>query len=576
MEEATHVLVRPQLIFVAVLVCAAFAAGADLPDRWLSYSADLTKPEEVDKAVKMIAQAKAAGCTHVQMNEPIRTQVFDAPPEYVAAAERILDAATKAGIKIVPSVFSIGYSGRYVVRDPNIAAGIPVRNARFKVSKGAALPDQADTFPLANGGFDEVEAGKLAGWTYSAPADSNIVIDTNVKHSGASSLKITGLDKIPRGAERSVHLRQTVKVRPFQYYRVTVWVKAEQMAAEQEDYVVVTSGGGSRRHAYTNLTVKETQDWTKHETVFNTLDAAEVDFRIGVSSARRGTIWFDDLTVEPAGLLNVVDRQAAPFTVTSEDGSIVYAKGKDFEPVKPSTADELYEHRASARPLVITPDSRIKDGQTLLVSYYHTVLIYRDQLGCSLEDPEVFEMMDLQMKNTARIWKATDYMMAYDEIRIAGWESRPGGATLKPGELLANHVRKAIEIAHKYTPGATLYVWSDMFTPHHNAYPFSARNRYYYLVNGNWDGSWEGLPKEVVVVNWSADREGMMWFAGRGHRQIMAGYYDSDPAANISAWMEASNGVPGVIGMMYTTWRQNYGDMPEFFRLLKDYPNWKK
>ena len=55
-----------------------------------------------------------------------------------------------------------------------------------------------------------------------------------------------------------------------------------------------------------------------------------------------------------------------------------------------STADELYKRVAAAKPLSSTAKSRIKDGDKLLISYFHTVLIYNDQLGCSMEDPASF------------------------------------------------------------------------------------------------------------------------------------------------------------------------------------------
>jgi len=56
----------------------------------------------------------------------------------------------------------------------------------------------------------------------------------------------------------------------------------------------------------------------------------------------------------------------------------------------------------------------------------------------------------------------------------------------------------------------------------------------------------------------------------------MAGYYDGDMKRNIERWMRVSEGVPNVVGMMYTTWKDNFEDMPEFFRLLKTYDEWRE
>lgn len=107
-------------------------------------------------------------------------------------------------------------------------------------------------------------------------------------------------------------------------------------------------------------------------------------------------------------------------------------------------------------------------------------------------------------------------------------------------------------------PGADIYVWSDMFDPHHNA-----RDRYY-LVQGTFKGSWEGLDPEVVIVNWHHGKrdESLKWFADRGHKQVIAGYYDG--GHDTKAWLESAARVPGVVGIMYTTWEANYDDLESF------------
>jgi len=565
------------ILFVVAMafVSAGTARTADFPEKWLFYTADLSKPEQVDRSVAMMKEAKEAGCTHVLFNEPITTDVMSPTPEYRAAARRIVDAAKAQGIELVMNVFSIGYSGKYIVRDANLAAGLPVKDVPFVVKDGMAWPDPSTAPSLANPGFEEFAGEKLTGWEIES-SGGGISIDKSTKHSGAASLKVADIAQARDTGRRrwsgpQALAKQRFSVKPFQYYRVTVWIKTENLKADPEGYINVSAVDGTRQLKYTNLTVKPTEDWTQHETVFNTLESTDVEFSVGLSSYGGGTAWFDDLKIEPAGLLNVVVREATPFKVMSADGKMTYAVGRDYDGVRPSTANEIYKHVAVARPLLLPLTTRIKDGDRLLVSYFHTVLIYADQLGCSLEDPAVFEMMDRNMKNAAEIWGTKDYMMNYDEIRIGGWENQPGGAHLKPGELLAQHVAKAVQIARKYVPDATLYTWSDMFSSRGNAAPFERRHAYYYLVNGNWDGSWEGLPKDVVILSWNGGAAGLQWYAERGHKQIIAGYYDSDPKRSIDRWMSASKGVTCIIGFMYTTWKEDYSRMNEFFTYLKEY-----
>ena len=199
-----------------------------------------------------------------------------------------------------------------------------------------------------------------------------------------------------------------------------------------------------------------------------------------------------------------------------------------------------------------------------------------DQDVISMEDPKVFEIMEKDVANCVKVWKADGYFMNYDEIRIGGWEK----PDKKPGEILAEHVKKGCDLVRKYAPGAKVYTWSDMFSPFHNAREFKVKG-YYYLVNGNWDGAWEGLPKDVIIMNWYSPKvDGMKFFADRGHAQVVCGYYDGTSTDkmknNIANWMKVSDGVPNVLGFMYTTWRKNYKDLKEYFELVDTYSQWGK
>jgi hypothetical protein len=114
-------------------------------------------------------------------------------------------------------------------------------------------------------------------------------------------------------------------------------------------------------------------------------------------------------------------------------------------------------------------------------------------------------------------------------------------------------------------PGGRIYVWSDMFDPNHNAVKGP-----YYLVNGSLLNSWDGLDKDVIVIPWYFQKraESLKFFADRGHRQVIAGYYDANPAL-VTEWLAATKAVPGsVLGVMYTTWENNYRDLEKFSQLL--------
>jgi hypothetical protein len=131
---------------------------------------------------------------------------------------------------------------------------------------------------------------------------------------------------------------------------------------------------------------------------------------------------------------------------------------------------------------------------------------------------------------------------------------------LDAGPLLA----KTLHDCTRLLEPATVYTWNDMFDPFHNA------SDNYYLVRGNLTGSWNGLQKNVVVMNWNFGNrdKSLKFFADRGNRQIIAGYYDSD-LKDLNQWIVSASKATGVIGFMYTTWSQNYSQLEKFAELCK-------
>jgi hypothetical protein len=150
-------------------------------------------------------------------------------------------------------------------------------------------------------------------------------------------------------------------------------------------------------------------------------------------------------------------------------------------------------------------------------------------------------------------------MMSHDEIRVLNWCEACQKRGLDAGPLLADDVRQCIQILREVNPGGRIYVWSDMFDPNHNAHDN------YYLVRGNLRRSWEGLDKDLIILPWYFEKrkESLQWFSERGHRQIIAGYYDHAPE-QIREWQKAADGTPGVIGVMYTTWEHKYTELERF------------
>ena len=522
------------LTAVAMFLAVSVAWAQRAPERWVYLSHHLRSDESADKAIKTMQDAKAAGCTHVLFVATRGHRLPKEPPTYLERVKRFQAEAKKLGLKIVIGAVSTGYCGKYLDVDSNLVAGIPVKNMAFLVKGKTAMPD---------------------------PAQS---LDTSILKPQRHGKGVDG----------------KFKVRPFMWYRMTYEIVPTQKG-RVGSYCNITSSGGKRRHTRTDPVVRKTDDGRYiYQNVFNTFEADEINVSIYHNVHK-----LQNVRIEPAGMLLIIRRDRIPLTVKSADGRTVYEEGRDFKPVadpivavRPFPGDFPFDHPAP--PLEVTDNSRITDGQKLLVSFWHHQRINKEQDNLSLQEPRGWPILEKEITQMQKLWKPHGFMLNYDEIRVAMWEPpEPGDEKLTPGQFLARHFRRAYDLTRKIAPQAKIYTWSDMFTPHHNARPFE-KSGYYYLVNGNWDGAWNDLPKDVIILNWYAPNpDHLKFFSDRGHKQIICGYYDKrntkDMQKNIHQWKTFSAGVPDVRGYMFTTWGKRYQYMKEYFQLLDTYDAWK-
>jgi hypothetical protein len=84
----------------------------------------------------------------------------------------------------------------------------------------------------------------------------------------------------------------------------------------------------------------------------------------------------------------------------------------------------------------------------------------------------------------------------------------------------------------------------------------------------------------VIILNWNLGQltNSLNWFAGTNvqqpvpHQQIIAGYYDSgDGTSAAQSELAAAAGIPGVLGIMYTT-AGDYSQLENFAASV--YANW--
>ena len=160
--------------------------------------------------------------------------------------------------------------------DPNLAEGLPVKDALFVVKDGEAhlLPDPP------------VSLNEKPDW-----------------HDDAFELR-DGV-ATTTGHRGNARLCWKLRVSPYRCYHVSVKVRTQDYTGRFEIKPIV---GRSRILAFTHLGVKGTQDWTEHHIVFSSLDAEQISIYMGTWGDATGQLQLRDWKIEEADATDRLDR----------------------------------------------------------------------------------------------------------------------------------------------------------------------------------------------------------------------------------------------------------------------------
>lgn len=545
------------LLTIWSLNATGVALAAPCPDRFVwVFGWGLGKESDVAGITQVLDTAAQHGINGAMASFGLDT-LCKHDAEFFRRLEAVQRACERDHIELIPAVFSIGYGGGILSHDRNLAEGLPVVDAPIVVKGGEArfVPD--DSVRLANGSFEDFIENKFKGYSFHDQPGEISFVDTQLKHTGSASLRMENFTANPYGHGR---ISQDVHVKAHRCYRVSVWVKTEGLRPANAFRLLALVG--DRDIAPREFNLPPTTDWRRLTMVFNSLANERVRLYAGVWGGQAGKFWLDDWSIEEVGPINVLRRPGTPVTVRSEDGTTTYTEGQDYAPLRDPNLNP-YRVEGEALALKVLPGSRIKDGSRLRVSWYHAMLIHDSQVTVCMGEPAVYEIMDHEMKLLAERLHPRRVMLNMDEVRMGGTCKACAGRNM--GELLGECVTKQAQIIRRYAPGAEVYVWSDMFDPNHNAHGK------YYLVEGDYTGSWNHVPKDLVMAVWGGEPRGksLRFFAEQGFRTLVACYYDADDLKDVKGWLDLARPIPNVRGFMYTPWQRKYALLPAFGDLLK-------
>ena len=546
---------------LAVTLSAGLLLGnalwaAPYPDRFVwVFGWGMGKESDVAEISQLLDTSAASGLNGAMMSFGLDT-LCQKTPEFFQRLDAVKGACARNKLELIPAIFSVGYGGSALAHNRNLAEGVPVQDAPFAVKGREArlVPDAA--VRLANGDLEEFSGNQFKGFNFHDQPGEISFVDRTVKHGGASSLRLENFQANPHGHAR---VMQEVRLRPHRCYRISLWVKTENL--EPASAFRVLALAGKRELAPRTFELPATTNWRRITMVFNSLNEEKVRLYTGLWGGKSGKLWLDDWSIEEVGPLNVLQRPGTPVTVRSEDGATTFTEGRDYAPLlDPNYSPSRVDREALA--LKILPEGRIKDGERLKVSWYHPMVVHGGQITVCMGEPALYEIFDHEAKLLAEHVHPKRVMLNMDEIRMGGTCAACRGRNR--GELLGECITKQAQILRRHMPGAEIYVWSDMLDPNHNAHGD------YYLVEGDYTGSWQHIPKDLVMVVWGgAPREkSLRFFDALGFRTLVGCYYDADSLKDVKGWMEIARPLKHVQGFMYTPWRKKYGLLPEFGALL--------
>jgi len=542
------------------------------PELWYWHHSYNINSENVNKSRVLIDKAAASGYTGVVFWDSGLNYLGNAswPAKNADFLRAAIEYANRKHLKIIAAPSLYGYSNETLAANPNWAEAQRVIGAQFQVDRAGKRLLFKNSFPgLANSGF---ESGKR---DWFSTGDAGIGVNT-IAHGGKTSGVIVD-------APGNARFRQKIPLQPWRQYHLRLFYRASKFHGNA---MVSVYDSGNLEKVRFNVTLQTAgdHDWTQADYTFNSQASTEGYLYFGVWGSSSGILWFDDVTLEETSLVYLVRRPGAPLKIYDPARpSRVYREGTDVKFIQDgrmvSTNEPFTDDYHQPSPVSLTEGTQLRPTQMVAIDYYAALPVPGTHgVSMCMTEPAALQWVRQNAGAINRILpRGAGMVLGYDEIRQMNSCATCRVKKFSAGQLLAWSVGETVKSYSSVARGRPLYIWSDMFDPKHNAHDN------YFSVEGDLSGGWTGVPSNVTVLNWNLDQlhQSLLWFSGRlakqpvTHGQIVAGYYDrGDGAAAAREELGAAAGVPGLQGLMYTTWDDDYSQLAPFAQTVR--AGWKQ
>lgn len=473
-------------------------------------------------------------------------------PKMVAAIKDYAARAKSLGIQIIPqSQYQLGNT--HMPQD--LREGFPNRGTRFLVQNGVATTKTDPSIAIKNPGFEE----GFSGWKNPT---GQFKIDNNVRKSGGASMLCADPN------QQMIRLVQVVKVKPYQTYELSAWVKTQGLKQADHTWNSINPSCGTffTVRANNNYILENREwpgvgsntRWKEFSQNFYSGEHTRVEVWLHATCWYRlhGKVWFDDVKIREVGLQHTLDRVNMPVVVKTAAGKTL-TEGKDYV-----IGDEK---------LTIPSGSSAKNGDELLVDWYSEGAMFSAHPEAVFCYDEVWDGMREQIRYEDAVYGISPIKhMKYDEWRMGGWDPKCmedyNIATEGSARYLASVVNKTAQIYMEGNSNRIATAYSTMFNPYHLNQP------QYKMINGGFLGSGNLLSEDLIILLWGPNRrKSLLYFAGMDtnsfgihgvrtrRNRVLLSCNASAAAAELKMLdsMEANDNLPddAVAGIYYVNWK---------------------
>ncbi|MBN1675694.1 MAG: FecR domain-containing protein [Kiritimatiellae bacterium] len=473
--------------------------------RYVICRADLTDRADVEALEALVERAAAVGYNGLIIGDfgGRYVRLENMTPGVFSSFIRIREAAAQLGLALIPCSID---PTQVSYENPSLVETVPVRDTPFSVESGLARVEGPGPLRLRNGGFEDGPGPQPVHWRVTGAGSARVERDATMKRTGAASLALR--PAVPGGgaAGKELFIEQVVAVEPFRAYELSAWV---QPPAEHAGELRMLIEGGRRGLLGGVIPRLAGSGWRRVAVAFNALESTAVRVRLGVSRGTgSGTYRLDDFALREVGLRATVRRASLPVVVRAADGAVTFSEGSDYV--------------VEEEQLRLPPGSRIGEGTHLLVSWYVRPEMFGGPGPACAGYPAYFTHHADNARRLDTLFGAPPaFMMGYrggpsgwGGWYVGNWD--PICGDVPAGVYVAETLRRSEELLRDINPGYELYLSNDMVDP------YACAKATHFLMRGSLEGAWEGVSRRTVIVNRGRSKESLLFFARRGHRQLVA------------------------------------------------------